>query len=297
MEDKDYNGHTCMKLLIEHFPDSARLVMDKCVEQSKGAQTVTYDFHLLDPGPDDEAYLKGKRFFGPWCMVKYKRQGLLKHSLTKNLLEYKWFSFGHFVYRLNLVSYIIFVITYSVFVITQRENVVFEHTKGNTTIASSLQGYSETSFSANSLISILIVIFMVIHMIKEIIQMLTQRLRYFLELTNYLEWTLYITCLIFMLAHLAPRTKEQINEVFGIRARVSDLWILGTVSIFLSYFNLILFIRKIQSFGIYVLMFLEVTKTVIHTIAVFSIFVVAFSIVFFILFKEQVSYDQAHAHT
>ena len=35
MEHKDKNGLTPMKLLIKHFPESAQLVMDYCIDRSE----------------------------------------------------------------------------------------------------------------------------------------------------------------------------------------------------------------------------------------------------------------------
>ena len=68
MEYKNHQGHTPMKALIQHCPEAAGIVMGRCIASSYAStdpeHTVSYDFHLLDPGPDDETALKGER-----CML------------------------------------------------------------------------------------------------------------------------------------------------------------------------------------------------------------------------------------
>lgn len=68
-----------------------------------------------------------------------------------------------------------------------------------------------------------------------------------------------------------------------------DIWILGAVAIFVCHINMMLFLRRYRLFGTYIPMYLEVTKTVFQVMVVFVYLIVAFALVFFILFKEQVS--------
>jgi hypothetical protein len=65
-------------------------------------------------------------------------------------------------------------------------------------------------------------------------------------------------------------------------------WVIGVVSIFLCYMNLMLFARRLRITGMYVTMFLEVLKTIFKVMSVFGIFVIAFALVFYIIFKEKV---------
>lgn len=58
---------------------------------------------------------------------------------------------------------------------------------------------------------------------------------------------------------------------------------------FLGFTNLILFLRVLSRVGLYVNMYLEVVKTLIKVMSLFVIFILAFSLVFYILFKEEVS--------
>lgn len=285
-----------MKILIEYFPEAASLVMDHCIKRSSHIQTDCnytehYDFHLLDPGPDDEANLKGNRFFGPSTMVKHHREGLLLHPLSQRLLDVKWASFGRYLYYFNFLTYLVFLISYSVFVITEREvqdfNPFKEEGPNGTRRSTKLDDIFTRSTAFNAGVLVIAMIFAGAHIAKEIFQLLVQGRTYFKDPSNITEWALYLSTLIFMMPYLL--TSEQLQSAFGSLQNPRNLWIAGIFSIFLCYVNVILFLRRFQTFGIYVNMFLEVSKTVLRVMVVFGIFILAFSIVFFVLFKEQVS--------
>ena len=77
MEHKDKKGLTPMKLLIKHFPESAQLVMDYCIDRSEIESsddpnfTITCNLRFLDPSPTNAICQRGSRFFGPSTMVKH----------------------------------------------------------------------------------------------------------------------------------------------------------------------------------------------------------------------------------
>ena len=285
MEHKDIHGHTPMKLLIEHFPESAELLMDRCIKRSEMTSsndpqfTVTYDFRLLDPGPDDPAFLNGRRFFGPSTMVKNERKQLLLHPLTQVLLNQKWSTFGRFVHYFNFLSYLVFVTLFSAFIVIEREEFAFGRHRP-------FSHYEGETYQPNGM-SYIVFSFTVVHLSKEILQMSIERFKYFMEISNVMEWVLYGTAFAFMIPFVMP--DDVTNDQFEAMIHPDRRWILGVTSIFLCYANLVLFLRRFRLFGIYVTMFLEVTQTLFKTLLVFSVCLVGFSIVFFVLFKEQVS--------
>ena len=69
-------------------------------------------------------------------------------------------------------------------------------------------------------------------------------------------------------------------------------WNVGTVSIFLCWINLVLFIQKFPRFGIYVVMFKDIMKTFFQFFIVFALFIIAFALAFFSLFKNQVGLNR-----
>ena len=293
LECRNVNHEPPMKILIEYFPEAAYLVMDHCIKRSSHIQTDPnytewYDFHLLDPGPDDETNLAGKRFFGPTTMVKFNRESLLLHPLTQKLLDVKWASFGRYIYYFNFLTYLIFLITYTVFIVTERNVQDFNPTKAENETDKRVKVteifIKSTVFNGGVLYVALVFAFA--HILKEIFQLFVQRRRYFRDLSNVTDWALYVTTLCFMMPYML--SNKQLEEVFGSLQNPRNLWIFGIVSIFLCYVNAILFLRRFQPFGIYVSMFLEVFKTVARVFFVFFIFIIAFAVVFFVLFKEQV---------
>ena len=243
--------------------------MDRSVQPSTSVNindpdySVRYDFHLLDPGPDDPSSVKGRRFFAPAAMVKHGREQLLQHPLTTKLLEEKWSTFGRIPYYVNFFTYILFVVAYSRFIILQRDRL-------------SLSGSRVTKNSAYHhkilyiLLRFVVLPIAFVHILKEILQLSIKRLKYLADVTNLVEWILFGTAL---------------NLSVFIQRYV---WQIAIISIFLCYVNLVLFLRRFRSLGIYVIMYVEVTKTMLKVLLAFSVFILGFGIVFFVLFKEQV---------
>ena len=60
----------------------------------------------------------------------------------------------------------------------------------------------------------------------------------------------------------------------------------GAYAIFFAWINLVLFIRKIPKFGIYIVMFGFVTRTFIQFFLVFVLLIIAFAFGFYILLAD-----------
>lgn len=257
--------------------------MDRCIQRSVSERSIKYDFTLLDPAPDDQSETKGERFLGLATMVKHKQQLLLTHALSRKLLLVKWRRFGWFVYGGNIALYTIFLIFMTIFVLTERENVRFPdpRKKNNPDEFDLDDNFFVEKNSFNKAVPYIVIIFAIVHLAKEVYQIYTQRLRYFTEWSNLLEWTLYVTAFLFVLPY--------VNDDTTLRENYEIYWQMGTFSIFLAYINLILIIEPLKFVGLYVTMFLEVMWTVLKVLTLFVMFTVAFSMAFFILLKEQVS--------
>ena len=275
MEHKDKNGLTPMKLLIKHFPESAQLVMDYCIDRSETESsddpnfTVTCNLRFLDPTPTNTICQRGSHFFGPSTMVKHERRELLEHALTQVLLNKKWSSFGCLVFYFNFMFYFVFVVTFTAFLIRFIQN-------GD-------KGLGD--FFLYPIVFLLISV----RFIKEVIAILVQRLQYFTTLDNLTEWLLYSTTLSFITLLLIF---ELIFSLVRFEKR-HDLypqliWVLGAISIFLCYANLVLVLRRLSLVGIYVTMFIEVTKSVLKVLLIFFVLFFGFSMVFYVLFKSEV---------
>ena len=267
-----------MGKLIQRFPAVTASVMDRCIQRSLPQRSITYDFSLLDPGPDDHSGLNAEPFFGLMVMVKHKQTDLLVHDLSRKLLKIKWRSYGWFVYWTNLVVFSLFLALMTYFMLTQRKLVTLRPKND--------ADYDDDDFmqkdgAFHDISGFLILIFASFHLAKELYQIFTQRMEYFKQWTNALEWVLYLSTIMFVLPYV-------FTSASSLRGDPRISWQMGTVAVFLGYMNLILFVQTLDYVGIYVTMFFRVATTVLKTIGLFTLFAVAFSVVFYILFREQV---------
>ena len=250
--------------------------MDSSIQKSLPQSSIIYDFHLIDPGPDDQSGPNGEPFFALAAMVKHRRKDLLTHALSRKLLKLKWRTYGWFIYWTNLVLYALFLCFMTTFMLTRRKSVTLEDSQN----VSKMKKF-EITRPINAVIPYLILLFASVHLVKEVYQIFQQRKSYFKQWTNLLEWALYLSTMIFILPYVSKSL-----SVFGQYPNIS--WQIGTVAIFLGYMDLILFVQTLEHVGIYVTMFLQVTMTILKAFSLFAMFALAFSVVFFILFKEQV---------
>ena len=84
-------------------------------------------------------------------------------------------------------------------------------------------------------------------LVKELYQIFQERWDYFLESTNYVEWALYLTTLMFV------ADANSLTASSGVKSHWQ--WQIGSIAILLSWLELMLFIQKLPKIGIYVLMF------------------------------------------
>ncbi len=111
--------------------------------------------------------------------------------------------------------------------------------------------------------------------ILEGIQLITQRSRYLLDWVNWIEITLFICSIIYVWVFhtecLCPLTWQ---------------WQIGVVAVFLSWFDLIVFISKFPLTGIYVLMFVKVLYTFLKMLILSVLLVIAFGLTFYLAFTQ-----------
>lgn len=127
--------------------------------------------------------------------------------------------------------------------------------------------------------SIAILSYISINSIREFIQIYQQKYLYFLDPINLVSWLLYVSALIMILPLF-----------FG---TMHDLqFSCASLTVFLSWFNLLLLLQRFDQVGIYVVMFLEILQTLIKVLMVFSILIIAFGLAFYILLSRVSNYLQ-----
>ena len=112
-------------------------------------------------------------------------------------------------------------------------------------------------------------------LVVEVYQMVSQRLRYFQDWVNWIEWFLLICSVIFVSVFR--------NECLCVRAWQ---WQIGILAVFLGWIELIFFLSKLPLVGLYVVMFLEILKTVLKLILFSCLLLIAFGLAFYMAFFE-----------
>jgi len=117
--------------------------------------------------------------------------------------------------------------------------------------------------------------------IKECIQAIFLRKKYLVDFENWFEFILYGSTFLFMVPFIMCQVGGYSDEQY-----LHDLkWIAGAISILFAWFNFVLYLKRAPFFGIYVLMFTEVLRTLVTVLAVFSILIIGFGLSFYSLLK------------
>ncbi|XP_066945557.1 transient receptor potential cation channel subfamily A member 1 homolog isoform X1 [Macrobrachium rosenbergii] len=301
----DYRGYrvTPFRRMIEKLPKAAEEVLNRCIKtnppsiNTAGAdQTITFEY--LDDtynssvqGVDcfdasgrlttlatryDRNARKVKKNHPLMLMIKHKLPSLLSHPVCVALIRHKWDTCGRWVYYGNFTLYLIFLLSLTTYVIA---------TKDLNWIDANLTDKVANYRNADSCEEIIdwddVKVYLLLtfckyavgaiaclEMIKEISQFYSARCAY-LGLENLVEWTCYVCAGLFILDFHSCPFKEEWQ------------WQLGATSIFLSWINLLLFIRVFPFFGIYVIMFTEVLKSFCSFFLLFFFFIIAFALSFY----------------
>ena len=266
-----------MRDVIEKMPQAAKTVLDRCIKYSTLPQdhpeySIECDFRLLDSLKDEEEMLGKKSpntFFAPTTMIKNERETLLSHPLVEAFLLLKWTRFGRHIFNLSLLFYLVYVALFTKFVVSRREEITFSTN-------ASKDKFDDSAYSLA--IPIIVTAFTIFQLGIEIFQIFNQRLKYFTCKDNYLQWAAYLATLLFMIPYLAVDDLDNYPKLLPIIV----------CAVLLLYANLILFLRCFGIFGIYILMFTEILKTMSKVGLMFSTFIFSFGLAFFTLLKEQV---------
>ena len=121
----------------------------------------------------------------------------------------------------------------------------------------------------------IVIILALFRLFLEMYQMISQGLRYLLDWVNWMEWFLFVCTVIFASVFHA--------DCLCVR---DWQWQIGIVAVFLGWIELMFFLSKLPLIGIYVVMFLEILKTVLKIIIFSFLLLVAFGLAFYMAFFE-----------
>uniref|UniRef100_A0A8C7PMK9 Transient receptor potential cation channel, subfamily A, member 1a n=1 Tax=Oncorhynchus mykiss TaxID=8022 RepID=A0A8C7PMK9_ONCMY len=104
--------------------------------------------------------------------------------------------------------------------------------------------------------------------VKELVQIVQQGSKYFRDVTNALDWGAAVSSLLFVIPLLMD-----FKETWH--------WEAGVVAVLLSWINFLLYFQRFERVGIYVVMFLEIAKTLLSIIVLFFFLLLAFALAFY----------------
>ncbi|KAM9163470.1 LOW QUALITY PROTEIN: transient receptor potential cation channel subfamily A member 1 [Pangshura tecta] len=269
--------------MVEYLPESLKLVLDNCMIESSEEKTsrdfyIEYNFRYLQcplilnkkVKADEEIVYEPLATLN--AMVRHNRMELLNHPVCKEYLLMKWMAYGFRAHIMNLGVYSLGLIPLTLLVTRIRPGISSNSTETHQT------GPLEYEDSYFIRVCMCLVFTMSLFGIcKEIFQLFQQKLKYLLDYSNLLDWTIYTSSIIF------------VSSLFvNIPARLQ--WECGAISVYLSWMNFLLYLQRFENYGIYIVMFWEILRTLIRIAVVFFFLILAFGLSFFVLLCSQQHY-------
>ncbi|XP_023702416.1 transient receptor potential cation channel subfamily A member 1 isoform X3 [Cryptotermes secundus] len=288
--------HPCVTLaLIASMPKVFEAVQDKCITKAnckKDSKSfyIKYSFRGYQASKES-VELRRKQLNDPhWqppplyvvnAMVAHGRVELLAHPLSQKYLQMKWNSYGKYFHLANLLLYCIFLSFVTIFAAQLMDDSSVNATEMNDSNSTYTGSHNvakrEPEMHGNLPVrytcAMIIIAYIVLNSLREVLQLYQQRWHYLLDPINLVSWLLYICSIIMIMPVFADQlTKLQLS--------------CASITVFLSWFNLLLYLQRFDQVGIYVVMFLEILQTLIKVLIVFSILIIAFGLAFYILLSR-----------
>ncbi|XP_009975855.1 PREDICTED: transient receptor potential cation channel subfamily A member 1-like [Tauraco erythrolophus] len=269
--------------MVEYLPDSFKLVLDNCIIESSEEKTsrdfyIEYNFRYLQCPLTLKKLKEGEDiFYEPLttlnAMVRHNRMELLSHPVCKEYLLMKWMAYGFRAHLMNLGIYSLGLIPLTLLV----THIQPGRSLNGTEIYEARPLEYENSYFTRVCMC-LVLIMSLLGICKEIFQLIQQKLKYLLDYSNLLDWTIYTTSIIFV-SSLFINTPAHLQ------------WECGAIAVYLSWMNFLLYLQRFENYGIYVVMFWEILRTLIRIAVVFFFLILAFGLSFFVLLGSQQTYS------
>ncbi|XP_074843185.1 transient receptor potential cation channel subfamily A member 1 isoform X2 [Carettochelys insculpta] len=236
--------------MVEYTPESLKLVLDNCMIES----------------PDE----KTSRDF--YAMVRHNRMELLSHPVCKEYLLMKWMAYGFRAHIMNLAIYSLGLIPLTLLITRIRPGI-----SSNATEVHEIGPLEDEDSYFERVCMCLVFVMSLFGICKEIFQLFQQKLKYLLDCSNLLDWTIYTSSIIFV-------SSLFVNTPVGLQ------WECGAIAVYLSWMNFLLYLQRFESYGIYIVMFWEILRTLLRIAVVFFFLILAFGLSFFVLLCSQHHY-------
>ncbi|XP_022804425.1 transient receptor potential cation channel subfamily A member 1-like isoform X2 [Stylophora pistillata] len=262
-----------LKSLIETFPSVAKVVMDKCIQNSYHLQTdedysLTYDFEYVNPDPS--LLSDGRVFFAPKTMLDYGREELIFHPLIIELMRCKWQHMGVRFFYISAVIYLFYLGNLTFYMLC------IQHLYLLNPVRPVIPDGQNVCITARIEVwEIFIAVMTAVYLLIEMHQAFWEKWNY-IETSNIAEICTFSTALISIL-----------SEHLGLE--FSDKCVFLAISVLFGYLTLLLYLQSIFESGIHVTMLFVVLKTLGKVAIMFSILIFAFALVFQMLLSKKVN--------
>ncbi|XP_068090926.1 transient receptor potential cation channel subfamily A member 1 [Hyperolius riggenbachi] len=275
--------------MVSHLPEGFKNLLDRCKTESPGDRKssdfyIEYNFRYLQcPLSFKKAKEKEKsnHVYEPLttlnAMVQHNRVELLSHPVCKEYLLMKWRAYGFKAHLINLAIYSLGLIPLTLLIMNA---VVPEHNSSNatsSTLPDPLQ-LQDTYFIRSCMG---MVMFMSIFgIMKELVQMYQNKLQYLLDSSNLIDWAIQISSIIFVSSVCKPTLSLSYWQ-----------WQAGAVAVFTYWVNFLIYLQRFETYGIYIVMFWEIMKTLVRIVILFFFLILAFGLSFFVLLYPQTTFS------
>ena len=124
-------------------------------------------------------------------------------------------------------------------------------------------------------------------LVQEALQLRTEKLHYLLSPINHLEIALYVSAIIFAGRGVYDMSRILLGGSKEIWACTESFtWELGTLSVFALWFNFFFFLRRLPVFGIFIIMFEQVSRTILKASPMVVVLLITFGQPFYFLLRD-----------
>nr|BBD96140.1 transient receptor potential ankyrin 1 [Ambystoma mexicanum] len=272
--------------MIEHLPEAYSWLLDRCRTESPGDKksrdfNINYNFRYLQCPisfkklSKEEAGITYEPLISLNAMVYHNRMELLSHPVCKEYLLMKWMAYGFKAHILNLAVYSLGLIPLTLLIL----NCINPYANNATVIHRPKPLQMKDTYFTRVCMS-LVFGMGVFGIIKEVWQIVQQRVKYLMDQTNLIDWTINVTGLIFV----SSLCSNSINIGYY-------QWQCGAIAVFASWLNFLLYLQRFESFGIYIVMFWEILRTLLRIAVLFFFLLLAFGLSFYILLYPQTTFS------
>ncbi|XP_022786608.1 transient receptor potential cation channel subfamily A member 1-like [Stylophora pistillata] len=206
-------------------------------------------------------------------MAIHRRERCLTHPVSFHLLNTKWKKFGWVTFGINLLTYFLFIIpltTLAVYTRTHEDDLCGFNSSNPD------ENKDEFPCTFSNVVVQVFNYFVLItasgHLIKELISMFHTRLSYLEDVSNFLEWVCYIASILYVIPPCDCKA--------GFKREV------GAVALFFGWMNLILYFRRLSSYGQYVIMLSTMFVTLLKVLLLWMLFIMAFGTTFLLIMND-----------